>query len=408
MEPYFDSGFFIHNRRKLRGALGKDVPIVISAHGLLQKSRDEAYPFRQESNFWYLTGINEPDFVLVMDKDKDYLITPKRSEYLDVFYGQLDKARIKEASGVDEVLEQDGGWHRLGSRLKKAEAVATLKPLPGYIEQIGIHTNPASQRLLDKIGSYKDKLKIVDIRVDLARLRAVKSDGELRCLRKAVDESVNLHEQIAANLGGFKTEWDLLASIRSGSIKKDLPLAYEPIAATGGNAAVLHYQGGRGKLSPDTPVLVDAAYSYLGYCADISRTYCVKPGKRFMQIQQAVAEVQKHAIGLLKPGITLAEYEKSVNEFMGEKLKNLKLIKKSDGKSIKQYYPHSTSHFLGLDAHDAGDPDQPLEPGMVLSCEPGIYVAEESIGVRIEDVVLISDKGSEVLSVKLPKLIEVS
>lgn len=402
MEPSFDSGFFVQNRRKLRELLGKDIPIAISAHGLLQKSRDETYLFRQESNFWYLTGVNEPDFVLVMDEDKDYLIAPPRSEYISAFHGKLDNDKIKEFSGVDEVLGAKAGWHELGAKLKKAKAVAALKPLPAYIEQAGFYTNPADSRFLEKICEHKDSLQLVDVRMVMARLRSVKTDGELRCIRKATDESVKLHKQIASSLGQFKTEYDLLAFIRTQAIEKGMELAYWPIAAAGANAAVLHYENGRDKLSPGVPTLIDAAYSYLGYGSDITRTYCAKPSKRYTKIQDAVIEAQKYAIGLLKPGITLKEYEQKVEKYMGSQLKKLGLIKSTDEKSIDQYYPHKASHFIGLDAHDAGDPDQPLEPGMVLSCEPGIYVPEESIGVRLEDTILITENGAEVLSAKLP------
>jgi Xaa-Pro aminopeptidase len=403
MELNFDSGFFAENRRKLRDAVGDDVPVVIAAHGLLQKSRDEAYSFRQESNFWYLTGIDEPDFVLVMDGGKDYLIAPERSEYLNTFYGKLDNDKIKETSGVGEVLEQTAGWRRLGPRLKKAKAVAALKPLPAYIEQVGFYTNPADRSLINKIRTCNDKLKLMDIRLDLARLRAVKTDGELRRIRRATDESIRLHEDLAKNMRQFKTERDVLDFIKIQSVERGLKLAYEPIAAAGKNAAILHYENDQDSLKPGQPLLVDAAYSYLGYCSDITRTYCAQPSKRYSQIHNAVVEVQSHAIGLLKPGITPRDYEQEVEKSMGTQLKKLGLIKSADEQSIDKYYPHKASHFLGLDAHDAGDPDQPLAPGMVLSCEPGIYAAEQSIGVRIEDVVLITDKGNEVLSAKLPK-----
>ncbi len=399
----FSAEFFADNRRKLREAVGGDVPIVIGAHGLIQKSRDEAFTFRQESNFWYLSGVDEPDFTLVMDNASDYLIAPQRSEYLDIFSGGLDKYKIKQISGVADVLEHDEGWSRLGQKLEKSGLAATLKPLPGYIGQLGFYTNPAGRQLIKKMREANGGLKLVDARIHLAHLRAVKTDTELKCIRRATDESIQLHQAIAANLPGFHWERDVAAFIQKEAIEKHLQPAYAPITAGGKNAAILHYDKAASRLSPTEPLLVDAAFSYARYCSDITRTYCLEPSERYRQIYAAVLNVQEFAIRLLRPGVKLDEYEKLVRRLMGEKLQQLGLIKEADDESISKYYPHRTSHWLGLDAHDAGDPTAPLAPGMVLSVEPGIYVPSESIGVRIEDVVLITDKGNEVLSAKLPK-----
>lgn len=398
----FSAEFFAENRRKLREAVGENIPIVISAHGLIQKSRDEAFPFRQESNFWYLTGVDEPDFVLVMD-ETDYLIAPERSQYLDIFSGGLDEAKLKQISGVADVLDYDEGWSRLGQKLEKSGLAATLKPLHGYIGQLGFYTNPAGRKLVKRMRTAKADLKLVDARIHIARLRAVKTDAELRCIRRATNESIQLHQAIAAGLAGFQSEQDVVAFIQKHAIEKQLQTAYEPIAASGKNAAILHYDKAASRLSPSEPLLVDAAFSCERYCSDITRAYCLQPSERYQQIHAAAVNVQEFAIRLLRPGVVLNEYEKLVRRFMGEKLEQLGLIKETGEELVAKYYPHRTSHWLGLDAHDAGDPAAPLAPGMVLSVEPGIYVPEESIGVRIEDVVLITDKGNEVLSAKLPK-----
>jgi Xaa-Pro aminopeptidase len=139
------------------------------------------------------------------------------------------------------------------------------------------------------------------------------------------------------------------------------------------------------------------------YAADITRTYALGvPSKRQQQVSEAVQDVQKFALKLLKPGTSLRDYEQKVEELMGEKLLELGLIKTAEQRNIRRYYPHSTSHFLGLDVHDVGNYEQPLAAGMVLTVEPGIYIPEEKIGVRIEDDVLITKNGVEVLSKKLP------
>jgi Xaa-Pro aminopeptidase len=135
------------------------------------------------------------------------------------------------------------------------------------------------------------------------------------------------------------------------------------------------------------------------YAADITRTVCKgKPTQRQRDVYQAVLESQQYALDLLKPGIKLRSYEKKVATFVGRQLKQLGLITTLDSDSIRKYFPHATSHFVGLNVHDVGDYEQPLRSGVVLTCEPGIYIPEEGIGVRLEDDLLVTAAGKEVLS----------
>jgi Xaa-Pro aminopeptidase len=148
---------------------------------------------------------------------------------------------------------------------------------------------------------------------------------------------------------------------------------------------------------------LDVGAEVENYAADITRTYFLKkPTKRQQAIYDAVAEVAAFARDHLKPGVTIRENEKAVEEFMGEKLRELGLIKSITHDNVRKYYTHACSHYLGLDAHDAGDYDAPLEPGMVITVEPGIYTPEENFGVRIEGDVLITETGLEILSKAAP------
>jgi Xaa-Pro aminopeptidase len=403
MKTSFSPKFFHGNRSKLGQLYADGAPIVIGAHGLLQKSRDEAYPFRQESNFWFLTGVDEPGVVLVINGDEEYLILPKRDEQFAKFHGNPDQDKLRTTSGIKEVLAYEEGWNRLSRTLSQSKSVATLKPLPEYIEQIEMYTNPAGRYLADKLQSANQNLNLIDLRPGLSQLRAIKTSEEIAAIRKATDATVKLHEGIAANIGRYENEAQIVADIRTFAIRNGLDLAYQPVVAAGKNACVLHYENGQDHLAGKS-VLVDSGLAYQKYCSDITRTYCAEPSQRYLEIYEAVLAVQEHAINLLKPGILLRDYEKQVNAFMGEQLKRLGLVKTADREPISQYYPHSTSHFLGLDTHDAGNPEKPLQAGMVLTVEPGIYDLAESIGIRIEDIVLITEKDSEVLSVKLSKL----
>src|SRR5690606_6481904 len=151
-KPVFSSDFFKANRQNLRDKVGGSAPIIIAANGLLQKSLDSSYHFQQDSNFWYLTGISEPGLVLVMDKDFDYLIAPKQSDYTKIFDGEIDAQRLRAISGVRRTYDFDTGWEVLARRLKRIKRFAGLQPPEAYIEELGMYTNPARKRLHDMIS----------------------------------------------------------------------------------------------------------------------------------------------------------------------------------------------------------------------------------------------------------------
>ena len=164
MHSFFTAEFFAGNRQKLRAAVGSDVPIVVTANGQLQANGDNAFAFRQDSNFWYLTGIDEPDCVLVIGKTSEYLIVPTLSKVKEIFDGSLDGDALRAASGIEQVLEQKEGWLLVRELLAQRKQVATLLSPPAYIAQIGLFTNPARQRLIKKLRSLGSGLELVDVR----------------------------------------------------------------------------------------------------------------------------------------------------------------------------------------------------------------------------------------------------
>jgi Xaa-Pro aminopeptidase len=181
--------------------------------------------------------------------------------------------------------------------------------------------------------------------------------------------------------------------------------AFAPIIAGGPRACTLHYERNDAALSADELLLCDVGAEYSHYAADITRTFSLAdaPTRRQETVHAAVLDVHAFAVSLLKPGVMPKAYEQQVREFMGEKLRELGLIKTIERDTVREFYPHATSHFLGLNAHDVGQYDLPLEPGIVLTVEPGIYIHEETIGVRIEDDVLITEDGNRILSDALPR-----
>lgn len=405
MNTRIPAEFFIQNRQRLTDLFTGTAPIIITANGLLQRNSDVTYPFRQDSTFWYLTGINEPDILLVMDKGKQYLIIPERDESRQAFDGAIDTKYLTDISGIETILPESQGWRQLSARLKKVKHIATLAPPADYVPQHGIYTNPARARLLSRIKEQNGEIELLDLRSHISRMRMIKQPVELERMQSAIDLTADTLKSLQKRgFEKFGYEYELESAITDKFRKKQAFHAYGAIVASGSNACTLHYVQNDSAITQNEFILLDVGAEIDNYAADITRTYAVGDvSKRHRTVHDTVQVVQSYAIDQLKPGVTIRKFEESVQHFMGEKLRELGLIKKIEAEDVRKYYPHATSHFLGLDVHDVGDYDRPLEPGTVLTVEPGIYIPEEGIGVRIEDNILITEDGITNLSAKLPR-----
>jgi Xaa-Pro aminopeptidase len=403
----FTAEFFAGNRQRLRDAVQNAVPIVVTANGLLQRNADNTFPFQQDSSFWYLTGISEPDLMLVMHDGQEYLIVPGRSASREAFDGAVDAAELTRISGIKTVLDADTGWSKLAADVTKSKSVATPVAPAAYIEQYGMYTNPARLGLADRLRQHVKDINFIDIRAELATLRSIKQPAELEALQSAIDTTIDslLLLTEPARFGGYHNEYEIEADLgREFRFRGASGHAFAPIIAGGKRACTLHNVANNGALQANSLVILDVGAEVSHYAADITRTKVYgTPTARQQEVFAAVLDVQTYALTLLKPGTLLKEYEAAVEKYMGQTLQKLQLIKTVDRESIRTYFPHSTSHFLGLDVHDVGDYTKPLEPGMVLTNEPGIYIPAEGIGVRLEDDVLITADGATVLSARLPK-----
>ena len=405
MEDNFTAEFFSANRERLRSLFTGTAPIVLTANGILQHAGDSTYPFKQDSNFWYLTGINEPDVVLVLDKGKEYLIVPERESVRKAFDGDVSKVALSEVSGIADVLDGTAGWKRLQSRVKKVKTLATIAAPPAYVDVFGFYTNPARASLITKLREINPEAELLDLRQHLSVMRTVKQPPEIIALRHAIAVTGETIKDIRRKRDTFGYEYEIEAALSYGFRKRGSSgHAFTPIVAAGANASTIHYTSNNAKINDKDLILLDVGAESNSYAADVSRTFAYsEPSKRQRTVYEAVREVQDYAFNLLRPGISIKSYEKSVEHFMGEKLRALGLIKVVEKEFIRHYYPHATSHFLGLDVHDAGDYDRLLEPGVVLTVEPGIYIPEEGLGIRIEDDVLITEDGIEILTEKISR-----
>lgn len=399
-----DEEFFTQNRRRLLELAQISGPIVVPANGLLQRNGDSTFPFRQDSNFYYLTGLNEPDLVLVVDENGSYLIVPDRDQARTAFDGPVNLSELSK-SGIREILDDKAGWEKLKDSVRNANSLATLEPTSSYNRQHGMFTNPARARLIRKLRRLAPSAEIKFVNKLLAEMRMFKQAPEIEQIQKAISITSNGIKNITGELGSFNYEYEieaaLTANFRSSGTAGH---AFQPIIASGKNACTLHNVTNGSKLTRDELVTIDVGAEVNNYAADITRTLAIgRPTSRQMQVFDAVLAAQNYALELLKPGIYLKDYEQKVASFLGGKMMELGLIKTKDGENIRKYYPHATSHFLGLDVHDVGDYSKPLAENMVITCEPGIYIPEEAIGVRIEDDVLITKNGNVILSGGLPR-----
>jgi Xaa-Pro aminopeptidase len=406
MQSYFSSEFFANNRAKLRASVEKDIVIVVTANGVMQRGGDEPSAFHQDSNFWYLTGLNGADLTLVVDRDETFIIVPGLSAVREAFDGAHDLDAYKKRSAVLEFLPEREGWQQVRSRLREAKSVATLGTPAPHLKDYGIYTLPFRRNLIAHLKRISPGIEIRDLRQNLTTLRSIKQPEELAAIRRAIDITCTTLQDIAAGpLKDVAYEYEIEAAVTYGFRKRGAAdHSFAPVVGAGTHSTTLHYLDNNGPVRADDLIVVDIGAEVEHYAADIARTVSRKPiSGRKAAVFTAVAAAQDYALGLVKPGVMPIDYEKAVEAFIGKQLHSLGVIEKVSRENIRQYFPHATSHFLGLDTHDVGNYRAPWEAGMVITCEPGIYLPREDIGVRIEDDILITENGCEVLSKACPR-----
>jgi Xaa-Pro aminopeptidase len=403
------SDFFANNRRRLHNEADSKL-IIITANGLLQKSLDAAFPFKQDTSFWYLTGISTPDVILVITEDSEFLIVPSLNNMRKVFDGSIDVDGLQKVSGIDHVVDEKEGWSLVKKIATKNKKVATLLPAPSRLKHYDFYTQPARRVLVTKIKRIIENLVVEDLRPLLSDMRAIKQPVEIMLIQKAIDiTNQTLSAALAGNkLDKFNHSYEIEAAISLGFRSRGANgHGFEPIVASGKSATILHYHEHDQKLRKGELIVVDVGSDYSFYMADISRTISYgESSARQIQVFEAVKYVQTEAFKLIKAGVLIKDFEKQVETLIGEQLIDLGVIKKLDHKEIRRYYPHSCSHSLGIDPHDVYDYSKPLKPNMVMTVEPGIYLPDEAIGVRLEDDVLIQQGQSVVMSKSLPTTLD--
>ncbi|WMM23613.1 aminopeptidase P family protein [Tissierella sp. MB52-C2] len=401
--------FFTRNRKALEKNLDDNSILLLFSGTAPYKSADELYQFIPNRNFYYLAGIDRNKIIFLMSK-----IDGKVSEKL--FIERPDPVMAKwvgatiteeesmEESGIEDIDYLDkfeGTFSSILSRNKIEKIYLDL-------ERQEISTSITESQAFAKMAIEKyPYMQIKNIYYDIAALRMIKSEEEIELIRKAIEITnegiMNMLDNIKPNMMEYEIEAYFDFTLKKNGITNR---AFPTIAASGENATILHYVDNNSKSEDGDLVLFDLGAQYKYYNGDISRTFPIngKFTERQKQIYNIVLKAQKAVEEAVKPGLPYKELNEIAKQVLAEGCKELGLIKEDE--ELSKYYYHGVSHYLGLDTHDVGEYNVELKPGMVITNEPGLYIEEEGIGIRIEDDLLITEDGCENLSKYIIKSVE--
>jgi Xaa-Pro aminopeptidase len=417
MKNFFSWLEFKERREKLLKLIKDEYQTEKGAIVLFGSFELPASKFKQESSFYYFTGINEPGSVLFMSLDGNTkLLVPNAATRLHWVSGCIDPKSCKPEdigfNNLDYVGQPISGFE-FSPFFSQSEVSTLLDLIKLTINDGGkIFTlNPDNQTqyfqqrfILERLNSFMPILQnnSIDISPLAAQLRRVKSKKEIEAIYKAIDITIMGHEAAIQVIADGKNEAEVQAAIEYVFTSSKAQLAFASIVGSGKNSTVLHYTANNKELKKGELVVVDIGAEFEHYCGDITRTYPVsgKFSKRQKEVYELVLSAQEYIASLAKPGMWLSNKEhpdKSLNHLTREFFKE---------RGYDKYFLHSLGHFLGLDVHDVGNFIEPLRPGDVITIEPGLYIDEENLGVRIEDNYWIVEDGSICLSENLPKNIE--
>lgn len=423
------------SRREKLAASDSSAAFLFPANAHPYRNPDVEYPFRQESGFYYLTGFEEPEAFLFIGPNggpggskpgasRTVLFVRKRDAEREMWDGERYGVEgAKQVFGVDESYPIDELGSRLPELLKGAERIYYRAGQSHESDAQVLAAAESARRAHGRSG--RGLLPIADPNEKLGEMRLFKAPEEVQALRKACEISALAHKAVMTEVRPGMNEFEVEALIDYTCRRNGLQrMGYGSIIAGGKNATCLHYRSNNEKLRDGDLLLVDAGGEYDYYTADITRTFPV--GKGFSDIQAKVYDLvlksQMECIAMVKPGLRYNEIHKRACEILTEGMISLGLLKGNRDELIKsgafrRFYPHGTGHWLGMDVHDVGlymqgGESRKLEPGMCFTIEPGFYVqpgdkeapeAFRNLGIRIEDNILVTDKGCEVLTSGAPK-----
>tara|TARA_R110002072_G_scaffold266303_1_gene425173 strand:+ start:18527 stop:19819 length:1293 start_codon:yes stop_codon:yes gene_type:complete len=403
-----NSELFIHNRKEYIGQMDKSALAVFNSNDIYPVSADSTLPFQQHRDIFYLSGVDQEESILVLSpfsKNKahrEVLFLKETNEHIAVWEGEkLTKKAAFETSGIKTVYWLDD-FNKI------------FKQMMAEVDSIYLNTNE-HLRASTIVETREDRF-IKEVKRDypahslrksapiLHAIRSVKSKIEIDLMQTACNITKAGIERILKFIKPGIWEYEIEAEFMHEFLnRKSQGFAYTPIVASGANACVLHYIQNNQQCKDGDIILLDVGAEYANYASDLTRSLPVngKFSARQKDVYNSVLHVKKEAEKLLIPGVLMDDYHKEVGKLMEAELLKLKLIDSTDIKNqdpnwpaYKKYFMHGTSHFIGLDTHDVGLYNEPIKAGMVFTCEPGIYIPEENLGIRLEDDLIVQESGA--------------
>lgn len=402
-----NNSLFIQNRKNFAASLKPKSLAIFNANDIMPTNADGTMAFKQNSDLFYLSGIDQEESILAIfpdcpdEKHKEILFLKETSELIAIWEGhKYTKEEAFETSGIRTVYWLSQFEQVFNSLMAQTDNVyLNSNEHPRAVVEVQTRDARFVKWCMEKypLHQYQRSAPIMH------QLRAVKSDLEIALIQKACDITEKGFRRVLEFVKPGVMEYEIEAEFLHEFIRnRSAGFAYSPIIATGANACVLHYIDNNVKCLDGEVILFDVAAEYANYNSDMSRAIPVSGRftKRQKDVYQAVRRVMKAAMQMLTPGNAIPEYHKEVGKIMESELIELGLLDKTDVKNqnptqplYKKYFMHGTSHHLGLDVHDVGDILRKFEPGMVFTVEPGIYIREENLGIRLENNIVITPDG---------------
>ena len=405
---------FINNRNLLSAKLEENSIAIFNANDIMPTNSDGTMPFKQNSDLFWLSGVDQEESVLAIVKNnnqvEEMLFLKETNEHIAIWEGaKLDKELAQKNSGVEKIYWLNQMDEVLNFNIEKADKI--------YLNK-NIHSRSTSEvetrddRFRKTLTKKHPKKEIVEVAPIMHELRFIKSEIEIELMKHACDITEKGLRRILPIIKPGIMEYQIEAELMHEFLSnRSTGFAYQPIIGSGVDSCVLHYIDNNKMCKDGDILLMDFGAEYANYASDLTRTVPVNGrfSERQKNVYNAVHRVMKEATNMLRPGTDHKKMQQEVIKIMEEELINLGLFDKEDVKRqdpskpmYKKYFMHGTSHSLGLDVHDVGDTSTPMQPGMVFTCEPGIYIREEGIGIRLENDVLVTSGDPDDLMKNIP------
>ena len=407
-----DSQLFINNRKKFSSKLKENTLAIFNSNDIMPTNADGTMPFRQNNDLFWLSGVDQEESVLVVfpnNKEKEIIFLKETSELIAIWEGsKLTKEEALNTSGISTVY-----W------LSEMESIIEklINKCDGIYVNKNIHSRSASEvetrdDRFRKMISEKYNKEILEVAPIMHELRSIKSETEIALIQNACNITEKGVRRILPFIKPGVMEYEIEAELMHEFLRnRSAGFAYQPIIGSGRSSCVLHYIENNKECKDGDILLMDFGAEYANYASDLTRTIPVngKFSDRQKSVYNSVLYVMKEATKMLTPGTIFKQYNKEIGNIMESELIKLGILDKHDVLKqdpekplFKKYFMHGTSHYLGLDVHDVGNFDWPMKEGMVFTCEPGIYILEEELGIRLENDVLVTSNGPDDLMKNIP------